>query len=143
MTNSGERMEVVNYVKQELRHRKRATTRWSFIHHAILYCTTVLSAAAGLVLQLKFISWDGTVRTDIATILTAISSIAGAISVSGGFANRWRASRFAKTTLEQIEIELMDPSADLSKVREELWEMKRNHNISVSGGDKLARDKTT
>jgi len=132
-TDDDTRVVLKQYVAAQLRGQILWTKLWSLLHHGFVFGAVILSAAAALVLQLKSILLTTEQRSDIATVLTAIASVVGVISVSGAFAQKWRTNRLTKGTLEQIEIDLMDPNCDYRKLLEELKEMKRIHHLAIAG----------
>jgi len=120
-------------VATQLRSENRWTKLWSLLHHGFVFGAATLSGGAALVLQLKSIDVQPPVRSDVATVLAAASSLIGIISVSGGFATKWRANRMTKGTLEQVQIDLMDPACDLADIRKRLKEMKQVHHLAIVG----------
>jgi len=141
MTDHTERSELRDYVVSALRDEARWTRAWSALYHFFLFGAAILSAAAALTLQLKTIPLVEQSRADLATIFSALASLIGVISVSGGFARKWRANRMTKAALEQIEIELMDPNCDPGKIRSKLAEMKRIHHLAIVGDEEPAKNK--
>jgi hypothetical protein len=139
MADQTERSELRAYVVSELRNEARWTRAWSALYHCFLYGAAILSAAAALTLQLKTITLTEGSRADLATGLAALASLIGVISVSGGFARKWRANRMTKAALEQMEIELMDPNCDPGKIRAKLGEMKRIHHLTIVGDEEPAK----
>ncbi|WP_233810278.1 hypothetical protein [Paraburkholderia sp. HP33-1] len=139
MPDADERKQITNYVARQLSAENRWTKLWSLLYHGFVFGAAILSAAAALILQLKSISIEPTSRTDLATALAAISSLLAVISASGGFAAKWRANRITKGTLEQIQIDLMDPACDLADIREQLKRMKQVHNLAIVGEAEKAR----
>jgi hypothetical protein len=135
MTEPGELGELRKYVASELRGEIIWTKLWSFGYHGSLFASSILSALAALTLQLKSLHWDTNARADLAACLAALASILGIVSVSGRFAQKWRANRMTKATLEEIVIDLMDPACDPSKIRAELRDMKRIHHTAIVGED--------
>ena len=133
MAEPNERESLVRYVDTELRAETLWTKLWSTVHHGFAFGAAVLSAAAALLLQLKSLDLAEAARADAAAALAAIASLVGVISASGGFAKKWRANRITKGTLEQLQIELMDPTCDLGKIRAALKEMKRVHHLAIVG----------
>ena len=117
MADPDERECLVRYVNEELRAEILWTKLWSAVHHGFAFGAAILSAAAALLLQLKSLNFTEAGRADAAAALAAIASLVGVISVSGGFAKKWRANRITKGTLEQLQIDLMDPACDLGKIR--------------------------
>lgn len=115
--SGNEREEIVRYVIAELRAENMWTKLWSALHHGFTFSAIILSAAAALILQLESVGMEDATRTDVAAVLAAAASLIGIISTSGGFARKWRANRITKGTLEQIQIELLNPECDLDQVR--------------------------
>jgi hypothetical protein len=141
MAEQSERSEVRAYVVAELHDEARWTRAWSALHHIFLFGAAILSAAAALLLQLKTLSLSPDARADVATVFSALASLIGVISVSGGFARKWRANRMTKAALEQIEIDLMDPNCDVGKIRAKLQDMKRIHHLAIVGDEAETPDK--
>lgn len=141
MADQTERSELRAYVTGALRDEARWTRAWSALHHCFLFGAAILSAAAALTLQLKTLSLAEQSRADLATVFAALASLIGVISVSGGFARKWRANRMTKAALEQIEIDLMDPNCDPRKIRALLAEMKRIHHLAIVGDEEPAKPK--
>jgi hypothetical protein len=139
MADQTEKSELRAYVISLLRDEARWTRAWSALYHGFLFGAAILSAAAALTLQLKTIPLVEQSRADLATIFSALASLIGVVSVSGGFARKWRANRMTKAALEQIEIELMDPSCDPGKIRSKLAEMKRIHHLAIVGDEEPAK----
>src|SRR5262249_30711750 len=103
------------------------------VYHTFTFGAAILSAGAALLLQLKSLTLSQESRVDAASGLAALASLVGVISASGGFASKWRTNRITKGTLEQLQIDLMDQSCDLAKVRTALKEMKRVHHLAIVG----------
>lgn len=139
MEEVDERTRVIQYVEKELRGENLWTKLWSLLYHSFVFGASILSALAALTLQLKSISWESAVRADIAAGLSAIASVIGVMSVSGGFGQKWRANRVTKGTLEEIQIRLLDPGCDLQKIRTDLQEMKRQHHSAIIAGDQAQK----
>ncbi len=135
MPTSIDQSKLEAYVATELKSESNWTKLWSAVHHTFIFGAAILSALAALTLQLKSLTLQPDTRTDVATGLAALAALIGVISASGGFGKKWRANRITKGTLEQIQIELMDPSCDLSKIISELKEMKRIHHLAIVGED--------
>ncbi|KVH78754.1 hypothetical protein WJ41_35175 [Burkholderia ubonensis] len=133
MPDADEREQIASYVAEQLRAENLWTKLWSLLYHGFVFGAATLSAAAALILQLKSIGIEPTSRTDLATALAAVSSLVAVISASGGFAAKWRANRITKGTLEQIQIDLMDPACELANIREQLKRMKHVHNSAIVG----------
>jgi hypothetical protein len=141
MSDTSEREKLERYVADELKQENLWTKLWSLLHHGFVFSAAVLSALAALTLQLKSIGWEAATRADVAAGLAAIASLVGVISASGGFGDKWRANRLTKGTLEQLQIELMDPACDLSRIRTELKDMKRVHHLAILGEREPQKDK--
>ena len=137
MADHTEKDELQEYVARALRDATRWTRAWSALYHSFIFGAAVLSAAAALTLQLKTLNLSEPGRADLATVFAALASLIGVISVSGGFARKWRANRMTKAALEEIEIDIMDPSYGLGKIRARLAEMKRIHHLSIVGDEEL------
>lgn len=131
MADESDRETLRTYVARELGRLNRSTKLWSAVHHGFLFGAAILSAGAALLLQLNSLGLSEVQKADIASILASAAALIGVISVSGGFAKKWRTNRITKGTLEQLQIDLMDPSCDLNEIREALKEMKRLHHLGV------------
>ena len=94
-----------------------------------------------LVLQLKTLPWAPDTRADVAAVLAMIASFLGAIIASGGFERKWRINRLTKSTLEQLQISLMDPEADPAKIRKELKSMTLRRDTTITAEPGLDKKK--
>ena len=142
MPDVNERDVLTNYVASELRSETLWTKLWSAVHHGLTFGAAILSASAALLLQLKSLSVTETGRADAAAALAAIASVIGVISASGGFSKKWRANRLTKGTLQQSQIDLMDPNCDLAQVRAAQKEMWRVHHLAIAGEAAEPKPKT-
>src|SRR5262249_18384519 len=133
MPEGNERQELVRYVAAQLREETLWTKLWSAVHHGSTFGAAILSAGAALLLQPKSLHVGDGGRAEAAGALAAAASLIGVISVSGAFAKKWRANRLTKGTLEQLQIDLMNPTCDLAKVRAALKEMKQVHHLAILG----------
>lgn len=108
------------------------TQFWSLVYHGSTFSAALASALAVLVLQLKTLPWTPDTRADIAAILAMIASFLGAITASGGFERKWRINRLTKSTLEQLQIGLMDPEANPAEIRKELQSMTLRRDTTIT-----------
>jgi hypothetical protein len=139
MANQTERSELREYVAAALRDEARWTRARSALHHCFLFGAAILRGRCRSYATAQNPRSCRAKSCGLGTVFATLASLIGVISVSGGFARRWRANRMTKAALEQIEIDLMDPNCDPGKIRAELAEMKRIHHLAIVGDEEPAK----
>jgi hypothetical protein len=111
-----QRVELQNEVDLWRRRFDLGCRAWSVANQGALLVAACSSAATAVLLKTNLIAL-GTSRTDVAALLAALGSFITGISAFAGFDRKWRANRLGRGRMNQLRIDLMDPSADLSAVR--------------------------
>jgi hypothetical protein len=116
-TNGGTTDASVRFVKDQLNrymksYRKYARA-WSLCFYGFTFGAAALSAAAGLLPQI----YDNTKNT--ASLLAVISSLFTTLIAVGRFQEKWRASRLARSAIEQLQIDF-GIGRDVNKVADQL-----------------------
>lgn len=139
---SGDQLPALrDHIDAMFRTETRWTRFWSLIYHGSTFSAALASALAVLVLQLKTLPWAPDTRADVAAVLAMIASFLGAVIASGGFERKWRINRLTKSTLEQLQISLMDPEADPAKIRKELKSMTLRRDTTITAEPGLDKNK--
>ena len=107
---------------------------WSFAYHVSLFGAALLSLAAGFVVQLKSPVFSPAANETLATILAFLAAAFTGVSAVGGFAMKWRANRLSRGRIEDLRLDLKDPSADLRGARNRLKAIRRAHDLEILGG---------
>lgn len=135
MSEMSER-ELRSYVEQSFSRFSLSTKLWSFAYHGFMFGAATLSALAAFILKLQTEPQEALqARADVAAALAALAALMGIVSASGGFGRKWKANRSTKSKLAQIRIDLLDSSVDQARVRGELKELIRVHDLTILGED--------
>ena len=132
MQEENQRAELIRYVANRLKKAQFWRKASSAVHHGFLFGAAILSAAAAVLLQLEFASAEP-LRNNIASVLAGLGSLAGIIAGAGGFERKWRTNRRTRAKLEELEIDLVDPTVDTEKIRNLLKDVVRTHDEGISG----------
>jgi hypothetical protein len=103
-------------------------------YNVTLFGTTLLSLTAGFVVQLKFQVLPLTANESLATILAFLAAAFSGVSAVGGFERKWRANRLSRGRIDDLYVDLTDPSADLRGVRNKVKAIRRAHDLEILGG---------
>jgi hypothetical protein len=100
-----------------------------------LYGSIALSALAALVLKLESVDLKIGLQKDLAASFAALAAILGTVMTAGNFESRWLAARRARARLQQLRIELRDPSVDPVHVRKNLQQVIATYDEDVVGNE--------
>lgn len=132
MQEVNQRAELIRYVANRLKKAQFWTKASSGVHHGFLFGAAIFGAAAAVLLQLEFASAEP-LRNNIASVLAGLGSLAGIIAGAGGFERKWRTNRRTRAKLEELEIDLIDPTVDTEKIRNFLKDVGHTHDEGISG----------
>ncbi len=130
--NDQERQTFQERVSKDLSNATLWTKLWSLIHHTFLFGGAVLSAAAGVVLQLDVHVVEIS-ATSLATLLAGAAALTTTIAGSGGFDRKWRTNRLIKVRLVQLGIDLMNPEVEDANIRQDLKDIARLRYEGIVG----------
>jgi hypothetical protein len=112
----------------------KAKKNWSKWYYLSLYGSIALSALAALVLKLDSLNL-GNLREDLAASFAALAAMLGTVMTAGKFESRWLSARRARARLQQLRIELHDPSVDPVHVRKNLQQVIAIYDEDVAGNE--------
>jgi hypothetical protein len=104
---------------------------WSFRYHLCLFGSIVASTLAASWLKLDL--FKGEHQNDYSAALAILAAILTAITVAGRFSEKWRANRVSRSLTEQLKLDLLDPAADVTQIREKLKETIKKHDETILG----------
>ena len=125
--------DLQDRISRDLRSEKLWTKLWSLVHHLFLFGAAIISALAALILQLKT-NILGIDYNTVGTVFAALAALLGTIAGAGGFRRKWQTNRLTRNRLDELMIDLTNPSCNSDKIREKLKEIWREHNKGIVGG---------
>lgn len=117
---------LVSLIGEKLKHFKRGQVAWSFLYNGALYMAPV-----GAFLTTLSASTGGSKATS--TFAGGVTTLLTAVAAQGRFQDKWRANRLARSGLEQLQVDLMEPNADLHAVREQFKQIVREEDRAILG----------
>lgn len=111
---------------------------WSLAHYLMVFGGLLASFAATLTLNFGW-SFLGAEYKQIATALTALSTLLGSLGAAGGFQGKWRSNRLSRSQLDCLGIDLSDPNIDADAVAAAATKLKQIvslHDAQIVDADK-------
>ena len=71
-------------------------------------------------------------RRTSAAVLALVAGILTSINAAGGFADKWKANRDARSRLESVRLDLRDPAVPLPRVRDSVRLIIRSQSDAIS-----------
>jgi hypothetical protein len=118
----------------------RTNTRWwSLVYYACVFLSALLSASAGIMLQLEYFVANDGLKKDLAALLAMSAAVLGAITTNGDFQRKWTSNRIAASGMENVAYDLLKkPFTDEDKrkliARIQEINLKRNQEIVADNG---------
>jgi hypothetical protein len=135
MPNNDQREKLNAEVARCFRRFNRGCYAWSAAHHGSLLLGAVLGAFGAALLKTNYLATffgKGEVN-DLAAVCAALTTLITTVAAFAGFKEKWRANRLARGRINQLKIDLMDPSADLSAVQTALKSCLEEEDRRVIG----------
>lgn len=127
------RRELEAQVERKYKEYYWGCMGWSFRFHFCLFGSVVASALAASWLQ--FDAFKGPHQNDIAAGLAVLAAVMTGVMGAGRLSGKWRANRLSRSLTERLKIDLLNPAADLEKIRAGLKDIIRRHDEAILGPD--------
>jgi hypothetical protein len=106
-----ERRALMMLIEEKKGHFQWSHRIWSGAYHFALFTAPVSAFATTLLSALE----KPAIYT---TIFGAATTLLAGIAAQGRFQDKWRATRFARSQLEQLRTELLAPGSNLDSIRD-------------------------
>jgi hypothetical protein len=120
------RRSLQQRVQAQIKHFRRGHRYWSAGYHAALYGAPISAFVTTLAALTSYSSETSKVSAAVTTILSALAA-------QGRFQDKWRANRMARNQMQQLDVELMNPHADLANIAERYKTALQTEDVAILG----------
>lgn len=124
------RKELQSRIEKQQSVYNRGTIAWSAIYNSCLVGAAILSAAAAVVIKVD--AWK-IYASDTAAVCAGLSALLNSLNLGGGFDRKWRANRAARSRINQLLVDLSDPTSDMPNIRAEFKKIVNDQDIAIMG----------
>jgi len=125
------RKQLQEIIDKKFKHYNNWAKTWSAIYHSALWLAAISSAISAIVLKLNILS-NPQFQSDIAAILAGSAAILTTFALVGGVDRKWRANRKARSEIELLKIDLLNPKFNEAEIRKRLKEIISQQSRDIS-----------
>ena len=129
--------QIQEIVEKKYKHYNAWAKTWSAIYHSSLWLAAIASAVSAGFVKLKILA-NAQYQSDVAAVLSGLAAILTTFVLVGGVDRKWRANRRARSELELLKIDLLNPNVNEAAMRKRLKEIVSQQSQEISdsvGGD--------
>ncbi|MFA6386060.1 MAG: DUF4231 domain-containing protein [Candidatus Paceibacterota bacterium] len=121
-------------IEARIKHHYIGQRLWSFAHHGSTFGIAILGVTTAALSQLDDSQSFFSVSKNVwIAVLSLITAILAAVAGRGAFERKWITNRHSRSRLEQLRLDLFDPNANATEIKDQLKRIIGEHDQAITG----------